>query len=161
MTVHTRRFNTTSTLHQRDPRSTLFDSYTGDRNRTSSSASPAGSGGYGYGYTGSAQPGAGGMAQVNRDGNGGFRSATPNSRLVLPLPKPFTQRKNTRTREWICRRHYQLRKIKRCYANSLGVGFIGMRSGANIMCGYWYLEANTAMPFSPNSKTKTISNWRV
>ncbi|CAD6582228.1 MAG: protein transport protein bet1 [Alectoria sarmentosa] len=63
-----------STLHQRDPRSTLFDSYTGDRNRTAS-ASP---GGYGYaGSSGSGMgAGGGGMGQVN----GTFRSATPNSR---------------------------------------------------------------------------------
>ncbi|CAF9922969.1 MAG: protein transport protein bet1 [Alectoria fallacina] len=63
-----------STLHQRDPRSALFDSYTGDRNRTAS-ASP---GGYGYaGSSGSGMgAGGGGMGQVN----GAFRSATPNSR---------------------------------------------------------------------------------
>ncbi|KAK0508246.1 hypothetical protein JMJ35_009330 [Cladonia borealis] len=68
MTVHTSRF-TPSTLHNRDPRSTLFDAYTGDRNTNrNTSASPSG-----YGYTAG---GSGGMAQVN----GGFRSATPNSR---------------------------------------------------------------------------------
>lgn len=73
------RFNS-STLHQRDPRSALFDSYTGDRNRAAS-ASPGG-----YGYAGSSSSGTvgaaggagggGGMGQVN----GGYRSATPNER---------------------------------------------------------------------------------
>ena len=69
----------TSTLHQRDPRSALFDSYTGDRNRTNS-ASPSG----GYGYTGGSGTGVGstggGMGQAN--GNGAFRSATPNTRYM-------------------------------------------------------------------------------
>ena len=70
-----------STLHQRDPRSALFDSYVGDRNRTAS-ASPARAGS-GYGYTGAAGSGVGvaggaGMGQVN----GGFRAATPNSRYA-------------------------------------------------------------------------------
>lgn len=74
MTVSS-RFGT-STLHQRDARSALFDSYTGDRNRAAS-ASP---GGYGYAGSSSSGMGAGGsgMGQVN----GGFRSATPNSRYV-------------------------------------------------------------------------------
>jgi len=73
-----------STLHQRDPRSALFDSYTGDRNRTNS-ASPAGRAGSGYGYVGAGSgsgvgvgSGGTGMGQVN----GGFRAATPNSRCV-------------------------------------------------------------------------------
>lgn len=70
-----------STLHQRDPRSALFDSYTGDRNRAAS-ASPGG-----YGYAGASGSGSGsgvgegvgtGMGMVN----GGFRSATPNERYV-------------------------------------------------------------------------------
>ncbi|MCJ1276216.1 protein transport protein bet1 [Puttea exsequens] len=67
----------TSTLHQRDPRSALFDSYTGDRNRTSS-ASPVGGYGYHSGASGSGlgMDGNAGMGQVN----GGFRAATPNSR---------------------------------------------------------------------------------
>lgn len=83
----------TSTLHQRDPRSALFDSYTGDRNRTDS-ASSAGRSGSGYGYAGSGSGmsgGAGGEAggsigQVN----GGFRAATPNSRYVLLLGRYCT-----------------------------------------------------------------------
>ncbi len=70
----------TSTLHQRDPRSALFDSYTGDRNHTNS-ASPARTGSR-YGYTG-----AGSGVGVGADGgmgqdNGGFRAATPNSRYA-------------------------------------------------------------------------------
>ena len=80
MTV-TSRFGP-STLHQRDPRSALFDSYTGDRDRSrGASASPATTGGY-NGYAGSKTSGSGGgigsggMGQVN----GGFRSATPNER---------------------------------------------------------------------------------
>ena len=74
-----------SALHQRDPRSALFDSYTGDRNRTHS-ASPARTGS-GYGYPGGGGSGSGigvsgsGMAQVN----GGFRVATPNSRYVREM----------------------------------------------------------------------------
>ncbi|KAL6720300.1 protein transport protein bet1 [Lecanora helva] len=68
-----------SQLHQRDPRSALFDSYTGDRNRTNS-ASPARAGAGAYGYVGAGSgvgvAGGGGMGQVN----GGFRAATPNSR---------------------------------------------------------------------------------
>ncbi|MCJ1481494.1 protein transport protein bet1 [Schaereria dolodes] len=58
-----------SALHQRDPRSALFENYTGDKNRTGSQ-SPGRVGG-GYGYTGAS--GSGGV-------NGGFRPATPNSR---------------------------------------------------------------------------------
>ena len=67
-----------STLHQRDPRSALFDSYTGDRERgRGGSASPATTGGYnGYGGSMTSGTGAGGLGQVN----GGFRSATPNER---------------------------------------------------------------------------------
>ncbi|MCJ1447883.1 MAG: protein transport protein bet1 [Stictis urceolatum] len=63
----------TSSLHQRDPRSALFDGYTGDRSRPGSQ-SPArynGGGGGGYGYTGAS--GSGGF-------NEGFRSATPNKK---------------------------------------------------------------------------------
>ncbi|KAI9798699.1 MAG: hypothetical protein M1825_005026 [Sarcosagium campestre] len=56
-----------SNLHNRDPRSALFDSYTGDRNRTQSS-SPSGRG---HGYGGGGSPGL---------SAGTFRSATPNSK---------------------------------------------------------------------------------
>ena len=84
LTMTFSRFGT-SALHQRDPRSALFDAYTGDRNRTHS-ASPARTAGLGGGYGGYAGAGAGGgngMSQVN--GGGGFRSATPNSRCVKVL----------------------------------------------------------------------------
>ncbi|KAL8658810.1 MAG: hypothetical protein Q9202_007413 [Teloschistes flavicans] len=65
-----------SSLHQRDPRSTLFDGYTGDRNKNASQSPVAGSrGGYGYGYTGAMGSGA-----QNGSAGGGFRPATPNSR---------------------------------------------------------------------------------
>lgn len=83
----------TSTLHQRDPRSALFDSYSGDPNRTHSS-SPARTGG-GGGYGGYPGGGAGiglgkgqiggGMGQVNGGiggGSGRFRSVTPNWRYA-------------------------------------------------------------------------------
>lgn len=93
-----------STLHQRDPRSALFDSYTGDRNRTTS-ASPARTGnGYGYAGAGSGvgvgvgAGGGGGMGQVN----GGFRAATPNSRYALhysSISKGVAEVEETRRRE--------------------------------------------------------------
>ena len=76
MTVSS-RFST-STLHQRDPRSALFDSYTGDRNRTSSNSPARGGSGYGYAAGSGVGVGGSGMGQVN----GGFRAATPNSRYV-------------------------------------------------------------------------------
>ncbi|KAL9120002.1 MAG: hypothetical protein Q9187_003443 [Circinaria calcarea] len=57
-----------SALHQRDPRSALFENYTGDRNSRPNSQSPARLTG-GYGYNGAS--GSGGV-------NGGFRPATPN-----------------------------------------------------------------------------------
>ncbi|MCJ1340402.1 protein transport protein bet1 [Bachmanniomyces sp. S44760] len=73
-----------SALHQRDPRSALFENYKGGQNRTAHSSpnpysqTPAaglggggGQGGGGYGYTGAS--GSGGL-------NGGFRPATPNSK---------------------------------------------------------------------------------
>lgn len=89
MTDLTSRFGP-STLHQRDPRSALFDSYTGDRSSSgnrAASASPAASGGY-TGYAGSTSssgvgaPGGGGSGMMMGQVNGGFRSATPNSRYV-------------------------------------------------------------------------------
>ncbi|KAL2054478.1 hypothetical protein ABVK25_005226 [Lepraria finkii] len=69
------RFST-STLHQRDPRSALFDSYTGDRNRTGSNSPARGGSGYGYAAGSGLGVGDSGIGQVN----GGFRAATPNSR---------------------------------------------------------------------------------
>lgn len=86
MTVFTSRFGP-STLHQRDPRSALFDSYTGDRNSSNraASASPAAGGYTGYaGSTSSSGVGApgGGSGMMMGQVNGGFRSATPNSRYV-------------------------------------------------------------------------------
>ncbi len=87
-----------STLHQRDLRSSLFENYAGDRTRPTSSShnpshSPAsGSGGYGYGYgvgARSSTSGGGSGGGVNGDakGNGGlgYRPATPNSRSVTAL----------------------------------------------------------------------------
>ncbi|KAL8729145.1 MAG: hypothetical protein Q9181_005107, partial [Wetmoreana brouardii] len=66
----------TSSLHQRDPRSTLFDNYTGDRNRNASQSPASGArGGYGYGYTGAT-----GSEAMNGSAGGGFRPATPNSK---------------------------------------------------------------------------------
>ena len=79
-TLTTPRFSTSS-LHQRDPRSALFENYTGDRNRTASSSPNPG-----YGFTGgagasaNAYPGASGSGGMNGGVNGGFRAATPNSR---------------------------------------------------------------------------------
>lgn len=68
-----------SALHQRDPRSQLFEGYTGDNARRPASNSPSNVGG-GYGF--------GGYAQGNNNSNGylgvdgsksaGFRPATPN-----------------------------------------------------------------------------------
>ncbi|CAF9933516.1 MAG: protein transport protein bet1 [Heterodermia speciosa] len=74
-----------SSLHQRDARSTLFDSY--DRNRPSSH-SPAGRQGYSYNAGGGSNsyPGSSSNGGLNANGNapggggGGFRPATPNSR---------------------------------------------------------------------------------
>ncbi|KAL8991115.1 MAG: hypothetical protein Q9169_007942, partial [Polycauliona sp. 2 TL-2023] len=68
----------TSSLHQRDARSALFENYAGDRNRNASSSpaggSRSGGGGYGYGYTGGSGSGA-----MNGSAGGGYRPATPNS----------------------------------------------------------------------------------
>ncbi|KAL8963964.1 MAG: hypothetical protein Q9197_007043, partial [Variospora fuerteventurae] len=66
-----------SSLHQRDPRSALFENYTGDRNRNQNhSPAPSGpNGGYGYGYTGATGSGA-----MNGGAGAGFRPATPNSK---------------------------------------------------------------------------------
>ncbi|KAI9750795.1 MAG: hypothetical protein M4579_006296, partial [Chaenotheca gracillima] len=61
-----------SHLHNRDPRSALFDGYAGDRNR-GNSQSPAQSGIGSSGYTNGSIPGPG-------MGNNTFRPATPNSR---------------------------------------------------------------------------------
>ncbi|KAI0518430.1 hypothetical protein F5B22DRAFT_599191 [Xylaria bambusicola] len=66
-----------STLHQRDPRSALFEGYSGansPRRQASASPSPAALGGYGY------NSGAGASAQHLGVENRGFRPATPNSR---------------------------------------------------------------------------------
>ncbi|CAK7209288.1 protein transport protein bet1 [Sporothrix curviconia] len=75
-----------SNLHQRDPRSALFEGYTGpgadaSASRRNMNASPnrfgtptSSGGGYGYGYPGSNNNGDGGLAPQN----GGYRSATPN-----------------------------------------------------------------------------------
>ncbi|MCJ1417943.1 protein transport protein bet1 [Xylographa parallela] len=57
-----------SALHQRDPRSSLFENYTGDKKSRPSSHSPARPNGS-YGYSGSS-----GSVPVND----GFRPATPN-----------------------------------------------------------------------------------
>ncbi|KAL8837359.1 MAG: hypothetical protein Q9176_005777 [Flavoplaca citrina] len=67
----------TSSLHQRDARSALFENYAGDRNRNASSSPAVGSriGGYGYGYTGGSGSGA-----MNGSAGGGYRPATPNSK---------------------------------------------------------------------------------
>ncbi|KAK0387987.1 hypothetical protein NLU13_4231 [Sarocladium strictum] len=68
-------------LHQRDPRSALFEGYTGDGSRRQQySASPSPSVGGGYGYAGSAN---GGSSHLGVDGasrQGGYRPATPNRR---------------------------------------------------------------------------------
>ena len=83
---------TSSSSHTRDPRSALFDSYTGDRNRTSSH-SPAAAGRNPYSYSGGGYAGNSGGFGVQRgmnggvDGNGpggggGFRPATPNKKWV-------------------------------------------------------------------------------
>ncbi|KIH91586.1 blocked early in transport 1 [Sporothrix brasiliensis 5110] len=76
-----------SNLHQRDPRSALFEGYTGpgadaSANRRNMNASPSRFGtpggspsGYGYGY-----PGGNGNGNGLAPQNGGYRSATPNKR---------------------------------------------------------------------------------
>ncbi|KAL9601664.1 MAG: hypothetical protein Q9219_002384 [cf. Caloplaca sp. 3 TL-2023] len=68
----------TSTLHQRDPRSALFENYTGDRNRnhSHSPATNTRNGGYGYGFSGATGSG----AMNGNAGGGGFRPATPNAK---------------------------------------------------------------------------------
>ncbi|KAB5582625.1 hypothetical protein GE09DRAFT_1075739 [Coniochaeta sp. 2T2.1] len=71
-----------SNLHQRDPRSALFEGYTGGSSGSrSGNASPSSrSGGYGYGVP-PLQP-ASGSSHLGVDGSNraGFRPATPNSR---------------------------------------------------------------------------------
>ncbi|KAE8449180.1 hypothetical protein EG329_008347 [Mollisiaceae sp. DMI_Dod_QoI] len=75
-----------STLHQRDPRSALFENYNGgpkppsSTSNRNSSSSPY-SGGYGFPSSSSANGSAGGLGQDLGSGNGmGYRPATPNSR---------------------------------------------------------------------------------
>jgi hypothetical protein len=75
-----------SSLHQRDPRSALFENYNGganDKTRAGSS-SPNRQGGYGggYGYSGgpNGSAGFGGGLGAERPG---YRPATPNSRYVV------------------------------------------------------------------------------
>ncbi|PQE24704.1 hypothetical protein CJF32_00007024 [Rutstroemia sp. NJR-2017a WRK4] len=64
------RFN--STLHQRDPRSALFENYNGGSPARAASASPA----RGYGYPGT------GVGAESGNAYGGFRAATPNIACV-------------------------------------------------------------------------------
>lgn len=100
--AHNSRFGNSS-LHQRDPRSALFENYHGganDNRPASSSPRTAGaaygngggggsSGGYGYGYgygyaggvNGSPAPGGGLGAGLGAE-RPGYRPATPNSRYV-------------------------------------------------------------------------------
>lgn len=71
----------TSTLHQRDPRSALFENYTGDRNRPASASPARASASYGYAGAGNyGGSGAGASGSGSGGVNGGFRPATPNSR---------------------------------------------------------------------------------
>jgi hypothetical protein len=58
-----------SNLHQRDPRSALFEGYTGSGASTNRNASASPSHGYGYGYP-----------SATTSTTGGYRAATPNSR---------------------------------------------------------------------------------
>ncbi|KAH8178342.1 SNARE domain-containing protein [Sarocladium implicatum] len=71
-----------SSLHQRDPRSALFEGYTGDAPRRQQySASPSPGVGGGYGYAGSSS--SGGQQHLGVDASsraGGYRPATPNRR---------------------------------------------------------------------------------
>ncbi|KAI9870871.1 MAG: protein transport protein bet1, partial [Pleopsidium flavum] len=70
-----------SALHQRDPRSSLFENYTGDRNHRTDSTSPGRAAGYGIGTRAGGGSGIGMNGNGNGNGNGGgFRPATPNSR---------------------------------------------------------------------------------
>jgi len=68
-----------SQLHQRDPRSALFENYNGGANTRTQSSSPR-PGGYsgGYGYTGGANGSAG--LGVGLGEKPSYRPATPNSR---------------------------------------------------------------------------------
>ncbi|KAB5585940.1 SNARE domain-containing protein [Coniochaeta sp. 2T2.1] len=76
-----------SNLHQRDPRSALFEGYTGaggggSSGSRSGNASPSSrTGGYGYGLP-PHQPASSGSSHLGVDGSSraGFRPATPNSR---------------------------------------------------------------------------------
>ncbi|KAF7914384.1 uncharacterized protein EAF01_000790 [Botrytis porri] len=74
-----------SSLHQRDPRSALFENYNPGASSRNASSSPAPRG-YGYnagggvgGYSGGGYAGGGGYGE-REDSAQGFRSATPNSR---------------------------------------------------------------------------------
>ena len=70
-----------SNLHQRDPRSALFEGYTGGGGSGSRSgnASPS-SRGYGYGLPPPATSGSSHLGVDGANRGGGFRPATPNSR---------------------------------------------------------------------------------
>ena len=69
-----------SQLHQRDPRSALFENYNGGASNRTASSSPR-PGGYagGYGYTGGDGSASLGAEKL------GYRPATPNSRYVGTL----------------------------------------------------------------------------
>ncbi|KAH6670789.1 SNARE domain-containing protein [Halenospora varia] len=80
-----------SSLHQRDPRSALFENYNGGASAEKRNGSASPRGGYGlggapgggYGYSGSATPPAGGSGSYGGNlgvGDKGYRPATPNSR---------------------------------------------------------------------------------
>ncbi|KAI9822871.1 MAG: protein transport protein bet1 [Thelocarpon impressellum] len=80
------RFPSTSTLHQRDPRSALFDGYTGDRNRTHSASPSAGQRSpYGVGAAGPSSGGPG--LHANGAASPGFRPGTPNARSVFSVSR--------------------------------------------------------------------------
>jgi blocked-early-in-transport protein 1 len=80
-----------SSLHQRDPRSALFENYNGGTNDTSraGSSSPGRTGGYGagYGYAGTINGSAGQGIGLGGDRQS-YRPATPNSRYVCVQRRP-------------------------------------------------------------------------
>lgn len=78
-----------SSLHQRDPRSALFENYNGGGATASRAASSSPNQGYGggYGYTGTSVNGSANNLGIGY-GERSYRPATPNSRyVVLGLPR--------------------------------------------------------------------------
>ena len=101
------------------------------------------------------------MAQVNMNGNGGFRSATPNSRYVYIWRGGRMLGSGNGEMDM---RSYFAKEGEKVLSREQWGGFYGGLKGvqrADELCGWGDLGANTATPSSRNLRTRMISNWRV